>query len=304
MSNRRDLASEEATADKSLQQDSLAHLEQVLAQSRSLLAVRQSTDALGDATRDVEARVAALRLEQSELQRQLGAAAHASVRDVLGKGNNNKGDVDENSAVQASRAQLLQRVAEQSERRNVDELHTAYRLAGKTAVQLKDQTGLAIRIDTSFDGRFYESYYVLLGGQQGDDGHFTLEKHTVPYFVPMRALAEQLLNSDLDRFLDATSDFCNAVVSRRQQCELLKQLAGVTNMAVTDAFDFVQLTVAASSRHQLTVLAAFDNLRSGKPTRLEVVAALDQQRQYPEIAARLVEFDRLDLAIIEEFQLH
>ncbi len=240
----------------------------------------------------------------SELQRQLSGAAHASVRDVLGKADRGGGALDENSAVQASRAQLLQRVAEQSERRNVDELHTAYRLAGKTAVHLKDQHGLAIRFDTSFDGRFYESYYVLLG-QRGAaaDGQFTLEKHTVPYFVPMRALAEQLLNSDLDRFLDATSDYCNAVVSRRQQCELLKQLAGVTNIAATDAFDFVQLTVAASSRHQLTVLAAFDNLRSGKPTRLEVVAANDQQRQYPDVAARLVQFDRLDIAIIEEFQL-
>ncbi len=264
-----------------------------------------------------------LQAELSELQRQLKAAPHASMRDVLLKSSTltHSANVDENSAVQASRSRLLARVAEQSEQRSIDELHTAHRLTGITAVRLRDHgDNLAIRLDTSFDGqprqtevgryfsdnncagagRFYESYYVLFI-ENADK--MMLDKHTVPYFVPMRALAEQLLDQSPDRFLQIASDYCNALVSRRQQCEVLKRFAAVADVGVTDAFDFVQLAIV-SERYgeQLLVLAAFDNLRSGKPTRLDVLLG-DAQRPLHDVAARLTQHDRLDEAVIHEFQL-
>ena len=39
---------------------------------------------------------------------------------------------------------------------------------------------------------------MLLGQSDANDDEFTLENHSVPFFVPMRALADQLLNVDLD----------------------------------------------------------------------------------------------------------
>ena len=81
------------------------------------------------------------------------------MRDVIAKAAASSADAargmrDENNVVQQSRAAVLQRVAEQSERRALSELHTAYRFTGKTVVQLKDHHGIAIRFDTSFDSAF------------------------------------------------------------------------------------------------------------------------------------------------------
>jgi hypothetical protein len=109
--------------------------------------------------------VATLRAEHSELQRQLKATPRDAVRDVVAKEANNvivatngasTVGFDESAAVNATRAQLLARVHEQTERRALDELHTAYRLTGKTIVKLKDhQLGdaTALRFDTCFDGQ-------------------------------------------------------------------------------------------------------------------------------------------------------
>jgi hypothetical protein len=107
--------------------------------------------------------VAALRAEHSELQRQLKTTPRDAVRDVVAKEASNViaatngasvAGFDESAAAQATRAQLLARVHEQTERRALDELHTAYRLTGKTIVKLKDQLGgaTALRFDTCFDG--------------------------------------------------------------------------------------------------------------------------------------------------------
>jgi hypothetical protein len=47
--------------------------------------------------------------------------------------------------------QLLEKINERANKRKLDELNTAYRLAGRTLVRLKDHDGVAVRIDTSFD---------------------------------------------------------------------------------------------------------------------------------------------------------
>ena len=45
-------------------------------------------------------------------------------------------------------------MTESAKKRKLDELNTAYRLAGKTLVRLRDEKGVAVRIDTSFESEF------------------------------------------------------------------------------------------------------------------------------------------------------
>jgi len=101
------------------------------------------------------------------------------------------------------------------------------------------------------------------------------------------------------------ADFGNALVSRRQQCKALQELSDVRAVSSTEAFDFVHVVVSSSPHMQVGIFAAFDNLRSGKPTRLEVVQQIagGEDEALDEIAAQLLQYDRLDRALIAEFKL-
>jgi hypothetical protein len=144
-----------------------------------------------------------------------------------------------------------------------------------------------------------------LGRDDANPNLYTLEKHTLPYFVPLRELAQQLLNVDFNRFLDITSDFVNALVSRRQQCETIKRFAAVESLNATDAFDYVQLSILAWSDVSIVVFAVFDNPRSHKPTRIEVTqtAANGAPEALDDITAKLLLYNRLDEALIAVLQL-
>jgi hypothetical protein len=123
--------------------------------------------------------------------------------------------------------------------------------------------------------------------------------------VPLRELAQQLLNVDFPRFLDITSDFVNALVARRQQCEALKRFAAIESLHATDAFDYVQLNILAWSDIAIVVFAVFDNPRSHKPTRVEVTqtGANGAPEALDDITAKLLLYNRLDEALITVFQL-
>eukprot|EP01108_Squamamoeba_japonica_P009032 TRINITY_DN826_c0_g1_i6.p1 TRINITY_DN826_c0_g1~~TRINITY_DN826_c0_g1_i6.p1 ORF type:complete len:240 (+),score=140.27 TRINITY_DN826_c0_g1_i6:448-1167(+) len=175
-------------------------------------------------------------------------------------------EIDENQARQA----MLRRVEAGRTAATVDELHTAHRLVGRTLVRV-DGGGVAVRLDTSFDARCYESHYLLFERARRDNNRLVLVKHTVPYFVPTNKLADKYLkDANVDLFLDQVSDFCNALVSRRQQCMSLKANGSVASLNASDAYDFVQLRVRGGAGRTFDVYAVFDNLQLERPTRVEL----------------------------------
>lgn len=131
----------------------------------------------------------------------------------------------------------------------VCEVQIAYRLAGHSVFPLS-ATRSGIRFETSYNGSYYEQYYVILD-LATDEGkvrccslekswgaditkekpphrpvpllcppfHFPLHqiyRHTLPPLVPLRELAPYVAK-DLARFVSAVSDYLNAYVARRQQ---------------------------------------------------------------------------------------
>jgi hypothetical protein len=54
---------------------------------------------------------------------------------------------------------------------------------------------LAIRWDTSFEGKYFETYYGFLQHNK-ETNKLALHKHTIPHFIPVDNLVEKYLNTD------------------------------------------------------------------------------------------------------------
>ena len=102
------------------------------------------------------------------------------------------------------------------------------------------------------------------------------------------------------------SDYCNALVSRRQQCLELKAHSDVLALDASDAYDYVHARVRrAGTASSFDVYAVFDDLRLEQPTRVEVFEASDDAEadavEKPQLAQELLAVGRLDDALAAVF---
>ena len=91
----------------------------------------------------------------------------------------------------------LTKLAEAGERRVLDRLSSAYRLTGKTTFPGLDHS-VGIRLETFFNGKYHESFYVMLREDRQKPGKLVVSRHTLPSFIPLGQLAQQLLDVDLN----------------------------------------------------------------------------------------------------------
>ena len=142
--------------------------------------------------------------------------------------------------------------------RQLSEIGNAFRLAGLSIFEMDggeegpegDRDGrLGLRWDTCHEGEYYECYYLLLN-QDATTEELVIESHTLPYFLPVRALAARHLNRNIRHFTDAVGAQLNAFVGRRQQAVLLRTAppAGGHDIVVeaSSAFDLVAVNWSAS----------------------------------------------------------
>jgi len=101
------------------------------------------------------------------------------------------------------------------------EVNIAYRLAGKSVFVLEDHR-LGIRLETSFNGKYYESYYVILNYNDNHAEKLSIFKHTIPYFIPHENILKHYLNKNIKVYIDELSDYLHAYVSRREQFNEVK----------------------------------------------------------------------------------
>ena len=80
-------------------------------------------------------------------------------------------------------------------RRELENITVAYRLAGKTIFVFSDNR-IGIRFETFFNGRFHESFFVVLDYDPKTEKIFVY-KHTIPYFIPIHEIEQQYLNTNL-----------------------------------------------------------------------------------------------------------
>jgi hypothetical protein len=107
--------------------------------------------------------------------------------------------------------------------------------------------------------------------QLAGSDQLAVARHTVPPFVPLAQLAAELLNADLNAFLDTVDDHVQAFVARREQAVALQRDRAGVAVVANKAFTYVRLD--AEAQHQASVYLIYDDLCSSLPTRATALAA-------------------------------
>ena len=94
----------------------------------------------------------------------------------------------------------------------------SYNHAGCTVTSVMKGKRKHIRIcwDTFNEGQYCKPYYMEVETRGGKEGGLSITHHSVPYFVPLDELSEDL-NKDIAVFVQRVRDYLNAYVCRRQQ---------------------------------------------------------------------------------------
>ncbi|CAN8299114.1 unnamed protein product [Cochlearia groenlandica] len=99
-----------------------------------------------------------------------------------------------------------------------------YRVGNKVIYCLEGAR-IGIQYETSYAGETYEIYHCVLESKSFLEKMTVLE-HTIPFFLPLRDLENDLLCSNAKKFIDNVGDILQAYVDRREQVRLIKELYG------------------------------------------------------------------------------
>uniref|UniRef100_A0A1J3I4I0 Centromere protein O n=1 Tax=Noccaea caerulescens TaxID=107243 RepID=A0A1J3I4I0_NOCCA len=104
------------------------------------------------------------------------------------------------------------------------EERVTYRVGNKVIYCLEGAR-IGIQYESSFAGETYEIYHCVLESKSFLEKMTVLE-HTIPFFLPLRDLENDLLSSNAKKFIDNVGDLLQAYVDRREQVRLIKELYG------------------------------------------------------------------------------
>lgn len=176
---------------------------------------------------------------------------------------------DEKQSLCQQKRRLGQR--KRARRRVASDREIAGRLTGQTVFAVAPGR-VGVRLDTSHAGRYYEAYHVMI---QDEGGRARVGQHTLPAFLPVEALADELLGGSDGKstkgFLDALSGLLDAFVARREMLRGDSRLHGVQ---ASLAVDFVSFET-----DDLDVKMIFDDLVSAIPSRALVRNKHDRERR-------------------------
>eukprot|EP00020_Sapocribrum_chincoteaguense_P002469 CAMPEP_0170740152 /NCGR_PEP_ID=MMETSP0437-20130122/5533_1 /TAXON_ID=0 /ORGANISM="Sexangularia sp." /LENGTH=311 /DNA_ID=CAMNT_0011078637 /DNA_START=80 /DNA_END=1012 /DNA_ORIENTATION=+ len=284
--------------DESLALSTLRHLQEVASQCQVLAEIQQRSvaDARGAADRRLALR--GLQLAHTTSARttaaKLGQTVGALLASEPGVADAQAADATVAASLPAAlAAHLKEAVVADSMVRESNDLFTAYRLAGRTMFRVDGATAIGVQFETCFGGTYGDTFFVFLEPAGRDTGHFTLVRHTLPYAVPVTALATRFLgtdvstHSDVAAFLDAVGTYCDALVGRQRQARQLAEQRGVS-VQVSASADYVRFTAKLRRKRRVEGLLAYDELESATPTRVELYS-YDARR--PDDRQRLLDLE-------------
>ncbi|KAL5190134.1 hypothetical protein HKD37_04G009653 [Glycine soja] len=113
---------------------------------------------------------------------------------------------------------------------------------------------IGVQYETSFAGEPCEFYHCVLESKSFLEKMTVLE-HTVPFFLPIREIENDLLSSNAMKFIDHVGDLLQAFVDRREQVRLIKELYGnqIRELKVTVSLRYADLISVLPTR--ISVLA-------------------------------------------------
>ncbi|XP_071730374.1 uncharacterized protein [Rutidosis leptorrhynchoides] len=131
---------------------------------------------------------------------------------------------------------------------------------------------IGIQYDTSFAGEPREQYHCVLESKSFLEKMTVLE-HTLPFFLPIREVENELLSSNAMKFIDHIGDLLQSYVDRREQVCLIKDLYGnqIGELYHSLPYHMIEFVVDASEC-KVTVSLRYADLLAVLPTAISVVA--------------------------------
>ncbi|KAK8550611.1 hypothetical protein V6N12_039311 [Hibiscus sabdariffa] len=146
-----------------------------------------------------------------------------------------------------------------------------YRVGNKVICCLEG-TRIGILYETSFAGEPCELYHCVLESKSFLE-KMTVIEHTIPFFLPLREVENDLLSSNAMRFIDHIGELLQAYVDRREQVRLVKELYGNQIGELYHSLPYHMIEFALDdSDCKVTIGLRYPDLVSVLPTRVKVLA--------------------------------
>ncbi|XP_039004959.1 centromere protein O-like isoform X2 [Hibiscus syriacus] len=145
-----------------------------------------------------------------------------------------------------------------------------YRVGNKVICCLEG-TRIGILYETSFAGEPCELYHCVLESKSFLE-KMTVIEHTIPFFLPLREVENDLLSSNAMRFIDHIGELLHAYVDRREQVRLVKELYGNQIGELYHSLPYHMIEFALDdSDCKVTISLRYPDLVSVLPTRVKVL---------------------------------
>ncbi|PPD75449.1 hypothetical protein GOBAR_DD27629 [Gossypium barbadense] len=146
------------------------------------------------------------------------------------------------------------------------------KLVSEQVICCLEGTRIGILYETSFAGEPCELYHCVLESKSFLEKMTVLE-HTIPFFLPIREVENDLLSSNAMRFIDHIGELLQAYVDRREQVRLVKELYGnqIGELYHSLPYHMIEF-VLEDSDCKVTVSLRYPDLVSVLPTRVKVLA--------------------------------
>lgn len=140
---------------------------------------------------------------------------------------------------------------------------------------------LVIRLETCFQGVYYEHYQIYLALDKSEK--LKIPHHTIPYFIPLETIKAKYLNSDIKTFIHIISEYLNCYVSRRQQLMQLSDGVKVKlrRLQTSNASDYTIIEVEHEDNKYFLQIY-YEDMLVTYPTRVDIVT-LDETRRKKKI---------------------
>ncbi|XP_010422819.1 PREDICTED: centromere protein O-like [Camelina sativa] len=151
------------------------------------------------------------------------------------------------------------------------EERVTYRVGNKLICCLEGAR-IGIQYVISLAGETYEIYHCVLETKSFLEKMIVLE-HTIPFFLPLHDLENDLLCSNAKKFIDNVGDLLQAYVERKEQVRLMNELYGnqINELYNSLPYHMIEFSVD-DCECKVMVSLRYGDLLSELPTKVRVLA--------------------------------
>jgi len=258
--------------DRELQGDTLDKLRELVTGSSQLDAKQQQKYIDNASVEELDAEIARLLKKKEELAQKLKETKRKTVKELVLDDLQDKIIKHKTSTFPD---EVIEKMPIITKKRKLDLIKVTQAICGFTTFEQESE--LVIRLETCFEGYYYEHYQIYL--ELDRNQKLKVSHHTIPYFVPLDRIQKRYLNSNIKTFIHTVSDYLNCYVARRQQ---LMQLADCENvqfhrLRTSNPSDYVTVEIEHDNK-KYHMQIYYESLLDTLPKKVDIVT-LNKERQ-------------------------